>query len=116
MALANVEKKYIAGERPSAPLIAVVVEFDGDAAYPTNGTAGFKDSVKAALKTAGINIGTTNVVTVLPVDTKGYQIAYDRTNDKLIVRWCAAAGSPMAEVTNGTDLHTVRFAVCVIIK
>ncbi|RTL06441.1 hypothetical protein EKK58_05670 [Candidatus Dependentiae bacterium] len=116
MALANVTHKYLAGERPSAPLITVVVEFDGDAAYPTGGTAGFKDSVKAALKTAGVNIGTTNVVAVLPVDTKGYGIAYNRTDDKLLVLQCAGSGNPMAEVSNGADLHTTRFTVCVIIK
>lgn len=116
MAIANVEHKILAGERPSAPLIAAVIEFDGDAAYPTNGTAGFKASVKAALKTAGVNIGTTNTLAVLPVDTKGYQLAYNRTDDKLIVRQCAGTGNPMAEVPNATDLHTVRFAVCVIIK
>lgn len=116
MALANIEHKFLAGERPSAPLISVVVEFDGDAAYATGGTAGFKASVQAALTTAGIKIGTTNVIGVFAIDCKGYEVAYDRTNDKLIVRQCAASGNPMAEVPALTNLSTTRFSVCVLIK
>jgi hypothetical protein len=116
MAIANVEHKYLAGERPSAPLIAAVVEFDGDAAYTTGGTAGFKTSVQTALTTAGIKIGTTNVIGVFGIDTKGYQVAYDRTNDKLIIRQCAASGNPMAEVSAAANLSATRFSVCVLIK
>lgn len=116
MALANVTYEKVAGERPSAPLIHVSVAFDGDATYPTGGTPGFKASIKEALKTAGIKIGTDNLLAVIPVDSKGYQLAYNAADDKLIVRQCAGSGNPMSEVSNGTDLHLVRFSVLCVIK
>ncbi len=118
MAIANPTLDYKAGERPSAPTMLLNVSFDGDANYPAGGTAGFKASVLAACKAANppLNIDVTNVVAVLGVKTGGYKIEYNRSTDKLLVFWCAAAGSPMAEVTASTDLHLVRFEVVVVVK
>lgn len=107
-----------AGERPSAPTYMLDVSWDGDAAYPAGGSPGFSAYVLAACKAATppLLIDVSNIVNVIPLDCGGYEIAYVRATDKLIVRWCAAAGSPMAEVTAATDLHTTRFKATVVLR
>ena len=118
MPLANPALDYTAGQRPSAPTFFLDVSWDGDSAYPTGGSPSFKVAIQAALKAATppLLIDVTNIVNVVPLDCGGYAIAYDRANDKLLVRQCAAAGAPMAEVPPLADLHLVRFKATVIVR
>jgi hypothetical protein len=95
------------GEKPSAPLFAVDVEFAGDAAYPAGGTPNFQGLVRDAIEAAvaalpDANVrGRTNIEirAVAGYDAGQYVPWYDRAADKLFVRdggsatWAEAAGN-----------------------
>ncbi len=91
-------------KRPSAPLFADVLAFNGDGAYPSGGTAAFQAYVRAAL---GDNREVLAVVDCAPNAT--YYPVYDKTNDKLKV-YVRATG-----VENATaDISAQAFKVLVI--
>jgi hypothetical protein len=84
----------------------------GDDAYPTGGSA-FQAAFEAA-----IGAGRT-VLAVIPVDGKGYQLAYDAATGKLKVYWGnndGGADGPAVEVPNAEDLSAVTFDVLVLSK
>lgn len=75
----------IEGGRPSAPLIPVDVSIVGPNPYAAGGIAGFAAAVQAAARVAGLKITITkdNIFGLLVLDGFGYQLAYDKANDKL---------------------------------
>jgi len=110
MALANVA--LVTGENSSAgagPMFADLLSFDGDAAYPTGGTAGFQASFRTA-----IGGKTREVVSVIGQDCGGFVPVYDKTNDKLKVFKQSGADGALAEVANNADLHASAFHVLVL--
>jgi hypothetical protein len=120
MAMANPTLNKALGGRPSAPLYAIDLSIAGDSSYPTGGTASFKAKVVAAAKAAdpSLRIDADNIMGILPLDTKGYQLAYDKANDKLKVYYVdndAVADSAMIEVPNTTDLSAVTFRASFIL-
>jgi hypothetical protein len=117
MALGTMTMNMNAGGRPSAPVYQIDVSFTLDSSYPTGGTPGFTALVIAAARAAATPLTDTfaaaDIVGVKVLDGFGYDIKYDKANDKLKVYWCGGSGSPMAEVTNTTNLSstTVRLIV-----
>jgi hypothetical protein len=110
-----------AGGRPSAPTYHLDITLVGDGAYPTGGTAGFAALVQAAAKTAGIKvvIEKANILGLIEIDTKGYLLSYDKTDDKLIVRYFdynAGSDGAAIEVPNATDLSAVTFRFSVAVQ
>lgn len=95
-------------QQASSPLFADDVSLVGDAAYPTGGTTGLAALLQAQTKDGRAPFA------VIPGDCGGYFVTYDPSTDKLKVFWCAAAGSPMAEVTNATNLSGVTFKFTVL--
>jgi hypothetical protein len=82
----------------------------GDASYQAGGSA-----FDTLFKTA-VGAGRT-ILTVLPVDAKGYQPAYDSENGKLILYQGnndAGADGPAVEVANDTVLSGVTFKFLVL--
>lgn len=96
-----------AGYVPKAPSFVDRIQFTGDTAYPTGGTAGFKASLQKVTKDLRTPFA------VLGQDCGGYVPVYDEANDKLKVFWCAGNGAPMSEVTNATNLGAVTFNIVV---
>jgi hypothetical protein len=111
MALGTITKRkasQVGQESMGVAVISVV----GDSAYPTGGSASFEDKVQTAL-----GMGSIELYGVTALDAKGYQVAWDRTNDKLKVYRGDndnAGDGPMVEVPNTTDLSGVTFELTVI--
>lgn len=96
--------------RNGRPVFMDVVQFAGDNAYPTGGTA-----LTAALVAA---IGASrNILAVLPVDCGGYVPVFDAATGKLKFLYGDnnnAADGPAIEVPNTTDLSAVTMKVLVV--
>lgn len=76
-----------------------VVEVDFDSSYPTGGEP-----------LSGADLGFDgDPELVVPLNRSGYTFEYDRTNKKLIayVEEAVAAGGPLLEVANATNLSTL---------
>jgi hypothetical protein len=98
----------IAGAAPSRPTYINKIQFDGDAAYATGGSADFEQFVHDV---------TDDIVTVVSVEGYGYNAAftamthfvrYDKANDKLQVHLLAGA-----EVGGAVDLSSFKFELTV---
>lgn len=120
MAAAVFTAVSIEGMRPSAPLGVFKMTLKGPTSYPTGGITGAAALIQAAAAAAGYNFSITksNVFGVIPVDCKGYQIAYDDSNDTVIWYYNDnnnASDGPAIEVPNATDLTgvTVKFSVVI---
>lgn len=87
------------------PLRADLVQFAGDGAYPTGGTANFQ----ALLRTA-LGKGHVEIIGVITQNSGGKQLAYDKANDKLIVY------SGASEVANASDQSGTTFRAVVLSK
>jgi len=85
------------------------VSFDGDANYPIGGYSGFE-----ALAQAAISRGAVDVIGVIGQGCEGYDVSYDRTNDKLQVWRTGDADNPKDEVPDATNLSAVTFNVVVV--
>jgi hypothetical protein len=111
MAIGAITVSEQAGQRVSAPgPRAIPLQFLGDSDYPAGGTPNFEDLVRAALP--GNEFVT--IVTVTQGDCGGYQVTYDRENDKLKL-WVSADAAPNVENTTA-DLAAVTFNVVVWVK
>ena len=113
MAIANAAKVTggsLDGAGGNDPLFANMVSFNGDAAYPTGGTAAFKASMQAVIGSGRAPIA------CVGQDCGGYVPCYDIANDKLKVYEAAADGNPLDEVTDSTDLSAVVFNLLVVSK
>jgi len=108
------------GGDPSTPTYFVDMTITPDTSYPTGGWTGFAATVVAAAKAAtpALNIGSlvkANVFGILPLDTAGYTVAYDKAGDKLKVYYSNSdsADGPLVELPDTTDIHTttLRFTV-----
>ncbi len=88
-----------------------LMSFAGDGSYPTNGTAAFQASVRAAL-----GVGNVEVLAVIPQDCGGYVPCYDKAADKLKVYYSNSDSSdgPLIEVPNATSLSGVTFKVMIV--
>lgn len=96
--------------RSGRPVFMDVVQFAGDNAYPTGGTA-FSVALAAAIGAGR------NVLAVLPVDCAGYVPAYDAATGKLKFYYGDnnnAGDGPAIEVPNATDLSAVTMKVLVV--
>lgn len=91
------------------------LKFNGDGAYPTNGTATFSTIFKTAM---GETYGSLTVLGIIPQVTGGYTVEWDRTTDKLKMFYgnTDSADGPNIEVPNTTDLSAVVFELIVISK
>lgn len=115
MTLGAITLGTLEGDKPSAPLFAIDVSFEGDDAYPTGGTPGFEELVRDAIEAANKAKSDKNVrgrqdITVQCV--AGYQAGqyvpyYDAANDKLMV--FDGGSATWAQVAATTDLHTTVF-------
>lgn len=105
------------GGRPSAPVYQLDLSIVLDTSYPTGGYTGFSTMVAAAARAATPPLPDTfaaaDVYGIKILDCAGYVPAYDKTNDKLKLYWCAGAGAPMTEVTNATNLSAVTLRLVV---
>lgn len=108
----------IAGQRPTAPLIPLDITVTGPNPYATGGITGAAALVQAAAVTAGFKIGIdkNSIMGIVPIDTKGYQVAFNKADDKLVIYYGDndnSSDGPMVQVANGTDLSAVdlRFSV-----
>lgn len=87
-----------------------VVQFAGDANYPTGG------SVCGPAIAAALGKGNIDAFAVIGQDCGGYSVAWDEANSKLKVFRTAAINAPDEEVPNTTNLSAVVFHVLVISK
>ncbi len=69
-----------------------IVSFTGDSSYTTGGTAGFQAAVRAALGAAF------TILAVKVVAAGGYEVGYNRTDDKLLVYRAAIQGDQVATI------------------
>ena len=97
-----------AGKATSKPTRIIPVAFAGDGAYPSNGTAGFEDSVQNKLGELVTVLG------VIPQDCGGYVPIYDRANDKLkVYEQTDTATTPLIE-TATSNLSGTTFNMLVV--
>jgi hypothetical protein len=112
----------LVGAMPQAPLFALRMSFPGDDSYPTGGTTGFQELVRAAIAAkmaaaTDANVrGRQNVEieAVLPQNCGQYIPSYDKTNDTLFVQ--DGGSATLAQVGNGTNLSGTTFNVLVVCK
>jgi hypothetical protein len=102
-----------AGIVPSAPTFKDLIQFAGDGAYPSGGTAGFAALITALTKRgAGAGGGTVDIIEVAGQDCGGYVVTYEKATDKLKV-WVVGSGAgPLVENTTA-NLSGVTFNVLV---
>lgn len=79
-----------------------LLDLDLDNNYPAGGYAGIGASLKAAIGTDKTIIGFLQMT-----DGGGYNLKYDRANDKLKVLQGAAGAGPDEEVAGGTNLAAI---------
>lgn len=106
MALGAATIETSGGKNASSPTFVDRLSFAGDGAYPSNGTEGFEDYVRAKL---GDN---RTIIGILAEDCGAYRPVYDRATDKLKV-FVTADGT---EVSNGTNLSATTMHVVVLSK
>lgn len=120
MALATLTCDKAAGFGVIAPAPQARISFAGDAAYATNGSAGFAAKVATALEAASLKPGTLTsaaILAVISLDCGGYKAEYINSTDKLKVYYVDnnnASDGPQIEVPNATDLSAVTFNVLVL--
>ena len=115
MALGTITVGTKEGEKPSAPLFTIDVSFEGDAAYPDDGTPNFQELVRDAIEAANAAKSDHNVrgrqditiQTVLAYHAGQYIPVYDVANDKLLVY--DGGSATWAQVSGTPDLHTTIF-------
>lgn len=105
MAIGAITVNETEGAAPSAPLFVDDLQFAGDGAYPTGGTADFEGSVQAKLKQGRTVLGVIDIKGVA-----GHYPVYDRATDKLLM-FVRTTG---VEVANGVDLSGTTFRILVI--
>jgi hypothetical protein len=96
------------------PVRLDLLSFAADNAYPTGGTPNFQALVRTALK-----VGHLELVGVVPQDCGGYQVGYDKLNDKLKVYTGDndnVADGPAVQVGNTVDLSAATFRLICITK
>ena len=110
MALGTITKTISAGESATVPLMADLLSFLGDSAYPTGGTTGFKALVQAN------TLDQRAPIAVIGQQCGGYTPYYDYANDKLLVYYgnFDASDGPLIQVPDTTDLSGVTFKVLVL--
>jgi hypothetical protein len=86
----------------SRPAMMDIIQFAGDAAYPAGGTTNFRAFAQQAVARGHLDI-----IAVIPLNTGGRDLYYDRLTDKLQV--LTAAGAEAAG-----DLSAQVFTVLVI--
>lgn len=119
MALSTLTCDKAAGFGVIAPTPQARISFAGDAAYATNGSAGFAAKVATALEAAGLKPGTltsAQILAVVSLECGGYKAEYIHSTDKLKVYYgnYDASDGPQIEVPNATDLSAVTFNVLVL--
>ena len=122
MTLGTITIDSVAGQKPSTPMFAIDVEFDGDDEYPTGGTAEFTAAIRdaieakrAALSDANVR-GRTNIeiICVSGYDAGQYVPWFDADNDKLFVR--DGGSATWAEVANEEDLSETSFKLTLLCR
>lgn len=96
------------GNAASEPLFYEEVTVVGPASYTTGGDIG----LQAIYQAKGAAQAGRTILAVLPVDCKGYQVAWDSVNGKLkfyLGDNTNAAAAPGLQVPNATDLSGVTF-------
>lgn len=96
------------------------ISFAGDGAYPTGGTATFKDLLQDAIEAAAALAVDANVrgrqnvapIAVIPQDCGQYVPSYAAATDKLFVR--DGGHATWNEVGNGVNLSGTTFNVLVL--
>lgn len=117
-ALATPTVNLSTGGRPSAPLYHLDISVAG-AVYATGGFTGAAAKFQAAAKTAGYNISISkeNIFGIIPIDTKGYQLGYDKSGDALLVYHGNNDASDGPGVEPDTvDLSSVTFRFCLLVE
>lgn len=91
-----------------------------DASYPAGGYTGLALLLQKALASSpyaypfNAQSPRTIVEVITAVDLSGYAVAWDALHQTLRLFTSAAAGSPLAEVVTGTDLHLVTLRIRVL--
>jgi len=106
MALGTITVAVQGGDKPSTPMYNQILNFAGDADYPTGGTPGFEALVRAKTGKASIDIvGATD----LTCDAT-HKLEYCRATDKLMA-FVRATG---VEAAAHVDMHGVTFTLNVV--
>ncbi len=108
------------GLRPSAPIALLKVSLTGPTSYATGGITGAVAAIKAAALADGhkLNFTKDDVYGIVPIDCKGYQLAFDNENDAIIWYYGDnnnSSDGPAVQVAN-TDNHeavTVKFTLLI---
>ena len=103
------------GASASEPTFFEEVSMVGPASYVTGGDTG----LQAAYRALGVAQSGRTIVAVLPVDTKGYQVAWDTATSKLkLYQFDPTAGAvgPGLEVASTTVLSGVTFRLLIVSK
>ncbi len=118
MAAAIFAANAIEGMRPSAPVGLLDISLTGPTSYATGGITGAAALLSAAAVAAGYKHVFTkdNIFGIVPLDCKGYHIAYNKADDKFVWYYGNNDGGsdgPAVEVAAATNLDaiTVRFTV-----
>lgn len=116
MAIGTISLPAIAAQGNATPIYLDLLQFDGDDAYPTGGTAAFQASYRAADDAvSGQSVKQAReIIAVIGQDCGGYVPVYDKANDKLKVYEEGADGGAADEVTATTDLSGTAFNVLVV--
>jgi hypothetical protein len=119
MSAAVFSANQLAGGRPSAPTTYIDISLTGPTSYATGGITGAAALLQAAAIAAGYKVVFTkaNIMGILPIDMKGYQVNYDKSSDALLFFYGNndSSDGPMVEVANAAQLDgvTVRFSLVV---
>ena len=103
------------GASASEPTFTEEISMVGPAVYATGGDTG----LQAAYRALGVAQSGRTIVAVLPVDCKGYTVAWDTANSKIKfyqVDPTAGAVGPQIEVAAATVLSGVTFRLLIISK
>lgn len=120
MALPTPTVNAITGIRPTAPLSFIDISVAGENTYATGGMTGAAAKFQAAAKAAGYNVVITkdNIFGILPIDTKGYLVAYDKAADTVKLYYAdydANADGALIE-PNGVNLASVTFRFTLVVQ
>lgn len=105
-------------QAPSQPTFVDDISFALDASYPANGYTGLPAALQAAFQSASYPFPGQQPRTIVDIlgqaDLSGYVAVWDQVHQSVRIFQCASAGNPLAEVTPGTDLHTVTLRLRVL--